>query len=69
VIRVAKISSRTDKKQPNDSQNFFGFRKKLLKNKMAQGTLKKSIDTEDIEDDMDLSNAPVFQILYEISKI
>jgi len=68
VLKVAKISSRPNKKHPNDSKSFLGFSENLFKNKMNTGTLKNSIDSEDIQDDMDLSNAPVFQMLCEISK-
>jgi hypothetical protein len=69
VLKVAKISSRPDKKQAKDSKSsFFDFSENLSKNKIDQGTLKQSIDSEDIEDYIDLSNAPVFQILCEISK-
>jgi len=69
VLKVAKISSRPEKKHSNDSKSFFGFSEKLLKNKMELGTVKKSIDSENVEDDVNLSNAPLFQILCEISSI
>lgn len=69
VLKVAKISSRPDKKQQNNSKVFQSFSKKLFKINMDKDTGKKSMNSQDVEDDIDLSNAPVFQILCEISKI
>jgi hypothetical protein len=69
VLKVAKISSRPDKKQPSDSKTSFSFSERLLKNNVNQGLVKTSTDSEDDKNDIDLSNAPVFQILCEISKM
>jgi hypothetical protein len=69
VLKVAKISSRPDKNQPIDSKTLFSFNERLLKNNVHEGLVKTPIDSEDDKNDIDLSNAPVFQILCEISKM
>jgi hypothetical protein len=66
VLKVAKISSRPDKS--NNSKVYPSFSEQLFDTKMDQKTLKKSTKSQDLEDDIDLANAPVFQILCEISK-
>jgi len=69
VLKVAKISSRPNKKQPSDLNTSFSFSERLSKNNINQGLVKTSTYSEDDENDIDFSNAPVFQILCEISKI
>jgi hypothetical protein len=66
VLKVAKISSRPVKS--NNSKVYPSFSEQLFNSKMDQKTLK-SIKYQDLEDDIDLANAPVFQILCKISKI
>jgi hypothetical protein len=66
VLKVAKISSRPDKKQPSDLKTSFSFSERYLKNNNLG---QPSTYSEDDENDIDFSNAPVFQILCEISKI
>jgi len=62
VLKVAKISPRPNKKQPTKTIGV-----KLLNHKVEQGLAKKSDVLQDSESEIDLSNAPIFQILCEIS--
>jgi len=67
VLKIAKISPRPSKKQPTKNKTSFGFGVKLSNHKVERGSLKKSDNFEDNGREIDLSNAPVFQILCEIS--
>jgi len=67
VLKVAKISSRPNKKQPDNPKSVVGVSERVLRQQMDEGKLKKSIGAQNVEDD-NLSRAPVFQILCEISK-
>jgi len=67
VLKIANISPRPDKKQTIKPKTLFSF----LGNehqKEDHSATKKSNNFQDSEDERDLSNAPVFQILCEISK-
>jgi len=68
VLKVAKISPRPNKKQPENPESGVGVSERVLRYQMDEGKLKKPIDSQNVEDDIDLSKAPVFQILCEISK-
>jgi hypothetical protein len=69
VLKVANISSRPDKKQFHKPKAVFGFLENGHNEKVEHVRAKKSIDFLDNEDEIDLSNAPIFQILCEISKM
>jgi len=67
VLKIAKISRRPSKQQPTKTKASIGFGVELLNNKVERGSVKKSDDFLDSARGRDLSNAPVFQILCEIS--
>jgi len=69
VLKEAKISPRPDKKQTKNPKVSLCSSGKLLNSEMDQGALQKSIDCQNVQDYEDLSNAPVFQLLCEISKL
>jgi len=67
VLKIAKISTRPSKKQPTKTKASIGFGVKLLNHKVERGPAKNSDDCLDSACERDLSNAPVFQILCEVS--
>jgi len=67
VLKIAKISRRPSKKLTTKAKTSFGFGVKLLNHKVGRGSVKKSDDFHDSGCERDLSNAPVFQILCEIT--
>jgi len=62
VLKVAKILPRPNKKQPVKTTGL-----KVLYHKVEHGLAKKSDVFQDCGCEIDLSNAPIFQILCEIS--
>jgi len=62
VLKVAQISTRSYKKQPTKTMGL-----KVLYHKVERGLAKKSNVFRDSGCDIDLSNAPIFQTLCEIS--
>jgi len=66
VLKVANISPMPDKKLENKPETLFGFLENGHNENVDQVNAKKSIDFLDNEDEIDLSNAPIFQILCEI---
>jgi len=68
VLKVANISPRPGKMQCNKPKTLFDFENDN-KEKVDQVTTKKAIDVIDNEDEIDLSNAPIFQILCEITEM
>jgi len=64
VLKVARISPRPDRKQPKTSSRV-GV---TIVNKTIDGLQRKSNDFLDSKLEMDLKDAPLFQILCEISK-
>jgi len=68
VLKVAKISPRPDKMQPKKLTTSFSFGGKAPSNKVDEGLIKKSVQFQKSGLEMDLENAPVFQILCEISR-
>jgi len=69
VLKEAKISSRPDKKQPKNRKVCLGSSGNILNSEMDEGAVQKSIDCQNVQDDEDLSNAPVFQLLCELSRL
>jgi len=69
VLKVANISPRPDKRQGNKQKTLFDLLENANNEKVDQVDPKKSIDFRDKEDGTDLSNAPIFQILCEISEM
>merc|ERR1719285_240505 len=69
ILKEAKISPRPNEKQTSRQKTIRGFGEKLLREKVTVRTSVKSIDFQSKEMGMDLSDAPLFQILCEISKI
>jgi len=69
VIRIAKISPRPKKKQGNESKLSFSFGGEPPNKRLDHVSEKKSEDFRGSGLEMDLSNAPLFQILCEISNI
>jgi len=69
VLKVANIAPRLEKTQSRKPKTLFGFLENGHNEKVDQVTIKKSIDFLDNEDEIDLSNAPIFQILCEISEM
>jgi len=69
VLKTAKISPRPSEKLPTKIKTSFGTGGELFNHKIEQGSLKKSDNCEESGCEIDLSNAPVFQILCEISNI
>jgi len=67
VLKIAKISTRPSKKQHTKTKASIGFGVKLLNHKVERGSAKNSDDCLDSACERDLSNAPVFQILCEVS--
>jgi hypothetical protein len=67
-VKVAKISPRPNIQELNNPKIYLGVNERILSYKMAQGTVMKLIDTQNVDEEMDLSKAPLFQILCEISK-
>jgi len=67
VLKVAKISPRPSKKQLSKSLTSNGLGVKLLKHKVEAGIVRKCDVFQDSGSEVDLSNAPVFQILCEMS--
>jgi len=67
VLKIAKISPRLSKKQPTETKASIGFCVKLLNHKVERGSVKKSYDFQDCGCEIDLSKAPAFQMLCEIS--
>jgi len=65
MVKVARISPRPNRMRPKTS---FGFGVTTVNKKQYDGLLRKSDDFQDSRCEMDLKNAPVFQILCEISK-
>jgi len=65
VLKVAKISPRPSEKQPTTTKTGFGV--KLVNKKVEQGLLNQSHGSQDSRSEIDLSNAPIFQMLCEIS--
>jgi len=68
ILKVAKISPRPNEKELKNPKIYSGLNERIGSYKMDQGAVKKSVDARNIEEEMDLSKAPVFQILCEISK-
>jgi hypothetical protein len=69
VLKVASISTRPNKTQNNEvnkMKTFSGFVENGYNEKLDQLTTKKSIDFLNNNDNIDLSDAPIFQILSEI---
>jgi len=64
ILKIAKISRRPSKEQPTKTKASIDFGVELLNHK---GSVKKSNDFLNSACVRDLSNAPVFQILCEIS--
>lgn len=62
VLKVAKISPRLNKKMPMKTIGV-----KLLNHNVEQGLAKKSDVFQDSGSEIDLSNAPIFQMLCELS--
>jgi hypothetical protein len=69
VLRVANISPKPDKKQGTKPRSLYGVLENGHSEKVDQGTLKKLTDSLYNEDKIDLSTAPIFQILCEISEM
>jgi len=69
VVKVANISPRPDKKLANKPKPSFCVLENGHHEKVDGVTEKKSIDFLDNKNEIDLSNAPIFQILCEISKM
>jgi len=67
VLKVAKISPRPGPKQPLKLNRSFRLGEKYM-DKVDQGLVKKSSESRECERKTDLTNAPLFQILCEISK-
>jgi len=68
VLKVANILPRPGKTQCNKPKTFCDF-ENGNNQKVDQVTTKKTIDVIDNEDETDLSNAPIFQILCEITEM
>jgi len=64
ILKIAKISPRPSIEQRAKT---IGFGVKLLTHRVEQGSVKKSDDFQDSASEKDLSNAPVLQMLCEIS--
>jgi hypothetical protein len=69
VLKVANISPKPDKKQGSKPRSLYGVLENGHSKKLDQGTLKKLTESLDNEDKIDLSTAPIFQILCEISEM
>jgi len=69
VLKVANISSRSGKKQLKKPKAVSSILENGYYEKVDHVCATKSIDFLDDEDEVDLSNAPIFQILSEISKM
>merc|ERR1719285_1493967 len=67
VLRVATITPRPSKKQLQKQKTWLVPGVKLLQNTTEKGLWKKSVDSQSSISEIDLSNAPVFQMLCEIS--
>jgi len=65
ILKVAKISPRPSKKQLIKTKTLFV---KLINNRVEKSLGEKSVDFQASGHETDLSNAPLFQILGEISK-
>eukprot|EP00495_Collosphaeridae_sp_1-RS-2012_P004531 TRINITY_DN382_c0_g1_i3.p1 TRINITY_DN382_c0_g1~~TRINITY_DN382_c0_g1_i3.p1 ORF type:complete len:67 (-),score=4.36 TRINITY_DN382_c0_g1_i3:267-467(-) len=65
MIRVARISARPNIMRPRTSSS---VGETFVNKKKYDGLITKSVDFQDSIRKMDLKNAPVFQILCEISK-
>lgn len=68
VLKVANISSRSGKKQLKKPKAVSSFIDKAYY-ETVDVCATKSIDFLDDEDEIDLSNAPIFQMLCEMSKM
>lgn len=68
VLKVANISPMPDKQQENKPETLFGYLENGHNENVDQVNAKKSIDFLDNEDEIDLSNAPIFQILCETQR-
>jgi len=67
VLKVANISSKPDKKQGSKPRSLYGVLENGHSEKVE--TLKKLTNSLDKEEKIDLSTAPIFQILCEISEM
>jgi len=65
MVKVARISPRPNRMRPKTSSS---VGESFVNKKKYDGLLTKSVDFKDSRREMDLKNAPVFQILCEISK-
>jgi len=64
TLKVLKISPRPSKKQLMKTKSLF---MKIVNNRVEKGLGEKSVDSQASEQEMDLSSAPLFQMLGEIS--
>jgi len=67
VLKVATITARPCKKQVQKKKTSLVSSLKLLENKREKRLWKKSVDFQLSKSEIDLLNAPLFQILCEIS--
>jgi len=69
VLKVAHISPRPDKKLGKKPKTFLVFLENSHNEKVDLVTAKKSTDFLDNENEISLRNAPIFQILCEMSEM